>query len=76
MPTGVYERTPEHLAVIARNRGKRKKRKANGSVELRASAITLGFVTDQLVKAAKDGDMDLARQWLTIGDAIKGGCFD
>ena len=75
MPTGVYERTPEHLAVIARNRRKRK-RKANGSVAHRASAIILGFATDQLIKAAKDGDMDLARQWLTIGDAIKGGCFD
>ena len=85
MPTGVYERTPEHLATLARNRGKRK-RKANGLVdsvtagppppEPRASAVILSFATDQLVEAARDGDMDLARQWLTIGDAIKDGCFD
>ena len=82
MPTGVYERTPEHLAALsasARNRKKRGKQ-SNGTgtmrPEHRAELIVRDFVAGRIAKAARDDDIFLARQLLRISEQIKDGCLD
>lgn len=77
MPTGVYERTPEHLAALsasARNRKKRGKQ-SNGSAANGSPETVIMVATDQLVQAVKQGDLVLARQWLDITHVVKDGFF-
>jgi hypothetical protein len=75
MPSGVYERTPEHRAARLARGSKKRGKKSNGSAANGSQETVIQVAVDQLVKAAKNGDLVLARQWLDISHVVKDGFF-